>query len=74
MDTKTPRQQDIDERLRANVGVGLIDWVANQRTEAPKPQSWRSISRQLHRITGDSVADETLRNWHREWHQQAGAA
>jgi hypothetical protein len=71
MDTKTPRQHDIDERLRSTVGVGLIEWVGQQRD---KPRSWRSISLQLWRITGDSVADETLRNWHREWTEREPAA
>ena len=61
MDTKrTPRQRDIDQRLRDATGLGLTDWLTNQRQSGT---SYRSMSLLLNRITRDSVSDQTLRIW-----------
>ena len=62
MDKTTPRQRDIDRRLRDATGLGLTDWMAKQRQSKT---SYRSMSRLLDRITGDSVSDQTLRVWFR---------
>ena len=60
MDTMTPKQRDIDQRLRNVAGLGLSDWIGRQRDRG---MSWGSMSIQLHGLTGDTVPDETLRRW-----------
>ena len=71
MDTKrTPRQRDIDQRLRDATGLGLADWLTKQRQSE---MSYQAMSRRLDRLTGDSVADETLRTWCRTSGEQGAA-
>jgi len=70
MDTMTPRQHDIDQRLRDATGLGLADWLTKQRQSE---MSYQAMSRRLDRLTGDSVADETLRTWCRTSGEQGAA-
>lgn len=71
MDTKsTPRQRDIDQRLRTATSLSLAAWLTKQRESG---LSYRSMSLSLNRLTGDSVSDETLRNWCRSSDREPAA-
>lgn len=60
MENMTPRQADIDRRLRDRVGVTLADWLHAQRLGG---SSYGVMSRRLFDLTGDSVSYESLRLW-----------
>ena len=60
MDTMTPRQRDIDRRLRHTTGMTLDAWLIEQREGRV---SYNMMALALHRETGDSVSYETLRTW-----------
>lgn len=60
MPTTTPRQRDIDERLRHVADVTLAEWIDRQRAAG---LSWWAMSIELHQLTGDTIPDETLRRW-----------
>ena len=62
MDTMTPRQRDIDRRLRDATGMTLEAWLTRQRDDRA---SYHMMTLALHQETGDSVSYETLRTWAR---------
>ena len=62
MDTMTPRQRDIDRRLRDTTGMTLDAWLIRQREGRV---SYNMMALALHQETGDSVSYETLRTWAR---------
>lgn len=64
MSTVTPLQSKVDASLREATGNGLNDWLAKHRNPLGGAYlSWRSLSLQLHRLTGAEVSDEALRLW-----------
>lgn len=60
MENMTPRQADVDRRLRDRVGLTLTDWLRAQRRSGC---SYGAMSRRLFDLTGDSISYESLRTW-----------
>ncbi len=59
-DTLSPRQRSLDDRLRTE-GTSLAGFLEAKRAARV---SWRMASHDLHTITGEYIADETLRRWY----------
>lgn len=65
--TPQPRQPKailVDDRLRRELGDGLIDVVTRLRAQG---ESWTSIADRLSRWTDLPVSRQLLQQWHASW-------